>query len=51
MRIAVELLAKDRFDRSVLVGDTVTLDTLDEGMALLARTADRDSVHVSLVHE
>jgi threonine dehydrogenase-like Zn-dependent dehydrogenase len=51
MRIAVELLAKDRFDRSVLVGDTVTLETLDEGMALLARTADRDSVHVSLVHE
>jgi threonine dehydrogenase-like Zn-dependent dehydrogenase len=51
MRVAVDLLVGDRFDRSALVGDVVTLDTLDEGMALLARTApDRDSVHVSLVH-
>jgi threonine dehydrogenase-like Zn-dependent dehydrogenase len=50
MRVAVDLLTKGGFDRSVLVGDVVTLDTLDEGMALLARTADHDSVHVSLVH-
>jgi hypothetical protein len=35
----------------VLVGDVVTLDTLDEGIALLARSLPgRDSVHVSLVH-
>jgi len=51
MRVAVGLLTGGRFDRSVLVGDTVTLDTLDEGMALLARSVEgRDSVHVSLVH-
>lgn len=51
MRVAVDLLVGDRFDRRALVGDRVTLDTLDEGMALLARTIpDRDSVHVSLVH-
>jgi len=50
MRIAVDLLSKGVFDRSILAGDTVTLDTLDQGLAFLARTADRDSVHVSLVH-
>jgi threonine dehydrogenase-like Zn-dependent dehydrogenase len=51
MRVAVDLLVGDRFDRSALVGDVVTLDSLDEGMALLARTVpNRDSVHVSLVH-
>lgn len=51
MRAAVDLLASDRVDRSVLVGDIITLDSLDEGMALLARTLPgRDSVHVSLVH-
>lgn len=51
MRVAVDLVASGRFDRSVLVGDVVTLDTLDEGIALLARSLPgRDSVHVSLVH-
>jgi len=51
MRTAVDLLVSDRFDRRALVGDVVTLDTLDEGMALLARSAPgRDSVHVSLKH-
>ena len=51
MRSAVDLLTRGAFDRTALVGDVVTLDTLDEGMALLARSIeDRDSVHVSLVH-
>ncbi len=51
MRTAVDLLVSDRFNRAALVGDVVTLDTLDEGMALLARsTPGRDSVHVSLKH-
>ncbi|HEU5302466.1 MAG TPA: alcohol dehydrogenase catalytic domain-containing protein [Acidimicrobiia bacterium] len=51
MTVAVHLLAADRFDRSALVGDVVTLDTLDEGIGLLARAIPgRDSVHVSLVH-
>ena len=51
MTVAVDLLAADRFDRSALVGDVVTLDTLDEGIGLLARAIPgRDSVHVSLVH-
>lgn len=51
MAVAVELLAAGRFDRTALVGDTVTLDTLDEGIGLLARAIPgRDSVHVSLVH-
>lgn len=51
MRAAVDLLVSGRFPRDVLVGDTVGLDTLDEGMALLAREVPgRDSVHVSLVH-
>jgi len=51
MAVAVELLAAGRFDRAALVGDTVTLDNLDEGIGLLARAIPgRDSVHVSLVH-
>ncbi len=51
MRVAVDLVASNGFDRSVLVGDVVTLDTLDEGLELLARSLPgRDSVHVSLVH-
>jgi threonine dehydrogenase-like Zn-dependent dehydrogenase len=51
MRSAVDLLARGAFDRSALVGDVVSLDSLDEGMALLARAIEgRDSVHVSLVH-
>ncbi len=49
MRVAVELLVTGRVDRSVLVGDVVTLDTLGEGLDLLARRIEgRDSVHVSL---
>jgi threonine dehydrogenase-like Zn-dependent dehydrogenase len=49
MRAAVELLVSDRVDRSVMLGDMVTLDNLDEVMNLLARKIDgRDSVHVSL---
>jgi threonine dehydrogenase-like Zn-dependent dehydrogenase len=49
MRTAVELLVSGRVDRSVLVGDVVTLDTLGEGLDLLARRIEgRDSVHVSL---
>jgi threonine dehydrogenase-like Zn-dependent dehydrogenase len=49
MRIAVDLLVSGRVDRSVLVGDVVTLDTLGEGLDLLARRVEgRDSVHVSL---
>ncbi|MFA5884908.1 MAG: alcohol dehydrogenase catalytic domain-containing protein [Acidimicrobiia bacterium] len=49
MAAAVELLASDRVDRSVLVGDVVTLDDLDRGLALLARAVpDHDAVHVSL---
>jgi threonine dehydrogenase-like Zn-dependent dehydrogenase len=51
MTAAVDLWTSARADRSVLVGDVVTLDTLDEGMSLLARTSPgRDSVHVSLKH-
>ena len=51
MSAAVDLWTSARADRSVLVGDVVTLDTLDEGMALLGRQlAGRDSVHVSLKH-
>jgi threonine dehydrogenase-like Zn-dependent dehydrogenase len=49
MRAAVALLVSDRVDRSVLVGDVVTLDRLGEGLALLGREIEgRDSVHVSL---
>jgi hypothetical protein len=49
MRTAVDLLVSDRFDRRALVGDVVTLDTLGEGLDLLARRIDgRDTVHVSL---
>jgi hypothetical protein len=49
MRVAVDLLVTGRVDRSVLVGDVVTLDTLGEGLDLLARRIEgRDSVHVSL---
>lgn len=49
MRIAVDLLVSGRVDRSVMLGDVVTLDNLDEGMNLLARKIEgRDSVHVSL---
>jgi threonine dehydrogenase-like Zn-dependent dehydrogenase len=49
MRVAVDLLTSGRVDRSVLVGDVVTLDTLGEGLDLLARRIEgRDSVHVSL---
>ena len=49
MRTAVDLLVSGRVDRSVMVGDVVTLDTLTEGIDLLKRTiAGRDSVHVSL---
>lgn len=49
IRAAVALLTSDRVDRSVLVGDVVTLDTLGEGLALLGREIPgRDSVHVSL---
>lgn len=51
MTAAVDLWTSARADRSVLVGDVVTLDTLDEGMALLGRhLPGRDSVHVSLKH-
>lgn len=49
MRTAVDLLVSGRVDRTVMVGDVVTLDHLDEGLALLARQVEgRDSVHVSL---
>ena len=49
MRSAVALLVSDRVDRSVLVGDVVTLDRLGEGLALLGREVEgRDSVHVTL---
>lgn len=49
MRAAVDLLTSDRVDRSVLVGDVVTLDDLDRGLALLARAVPGyDTVHVSL---
>jgi hypothetical protein len=49
MRAAVELLTSDRVDRSVMVGDVVTLDDIDHGLALLARAVpDHDTVHVSL---
>jgi threonine dehydrogenase-like Zn-dependent dehydrogenase len=49
MQAAVDLLVSGRVDRSVMVGDVVTLDNLGEGLDLLARRIDgRDSVHVSL---
>jgi len=49
MRIAVDLLVSGRVDRSVMVGDVVTLDTLQEGLDLLARRVEgRDSLHVTL---
>ena len=49
MRAAVQLLTSDRVDRSILVGDVLDLDRIDEGLALLARSIPgRDSVHVSL---
>jgi threonine dehydrogenase-like Zn-dependent dehydrogenase len=50
MARAVALLVSGAVDRGPLVGETVTLDALDEGVALLARAADHDAVHVSLVH-
>ena len=49
MRSAVDLLTSNRIDRSVMVGDVVTLDELDRGLALLTRAVpDYDTVHVSL---
>lgn len=49
MRAAVDLLTSDRVNRDVLVGDVVTLDTIDRGLALLARSIpDHDAIHVSL---
>jgi threonine dehydrogenase-like Zn-dependent dehydrogenase len=49
MRSAVDLLTSDRVDRSVMVGEVVTLDDLDRGLALLTRSVpDYDTVHVSL---
>ena len=44
-----KLRTSDRIDRSVMVGDVVTLDDLDRGLALLTRAVpDYDTVHVSL---
>lgn len=49
MRAAVDLLTSERVNREVLVGDVVTLDTIDRSLALLARgVPDHDAVHVSL---
>jgi threonine dehydrogenase-like Zn-dependent dehydrogenase len=50
MARAVALLTSGAVDRGPLVGETITLDGLDDGVALLARAADHDAVHVSLVH-
>jgi threonine dehydrogenase-like Zn-dependent dehydrogenase len=50
MARAVALLVSGSVDRGPLVGETITLDALDEGVALLARAAEHDAVHVSLVH-
>lgn len=51
MRAAVAVLTSDDVDRVALLGETVTLDSLDDGLALLGRTdPTRDAVHVSLLH-
>ena len=46
MAVAVDLLAAGRFDRTALVGDTVTLDSLDEGIGLLARAIQHEIDHL-----
>ncbi|MEM7410942.1 MAG: zinc-binding dehydrogenase [Myxococcota bacterium] len=48
---AGDVLNSGRFPTATLVGETFTLDEIDEAMALLERTLpDRDAVRVGLVH-
>lgn len=50
MRAAGELLRDHKLPTEALLGDTLTLDELDEAMALLTRTGGRDSVRVAIRH-
>jgi hypothetical protein len=50
MRTAGELLREKRLPTRALRGEVLTLDELDEAMALVARTGDHDAVRVSLRH-
>jgi threonine dehydrogenase-like Zn-dependent dehydrogenase len=50
MRTAGELLREKRLPTRALRGEVLTLDEIDEAMALVARTGDRDVVRVSLRH-
>ncbi len=50
MRAAGELLRGRTLPTDALLGDTLTLDELDEAMALLTRADGRDSVRVAIQH-
>ena len=50
MREAVAILNSGEFPTGPLLGEVFGLDQIDEAMALLQRTADRDAVRVGLRH-
>jgi threonine dehydrogenase-like Zn-dependent dehydrogenase len=50
MRAAGELLRSKQLPTRALLGEVMTLDDLDEAMALVSRTAGRDAVRVSVKH-
>jgi len=50
MRTAGELLRGKRLPTGALRGEVLTLDDIDDALALVARTGDRDAVRVSLKH-
>ncbi len=51
MRRAAALLNGGKIPTQQLLGEVLTLDQLDEAMALLQRKADRDAIRVSLRHD
>ena len=50
MEEAVAILNTGEFPTGLLLGDVLGIDEIDEAMAMLQRTADRDAVRVGLRH-
>ncbi len=50
MRAAGQFLRDRRLPTRALLGEVMTLDDIDEAMAVLSRTAGRDAVRVSIKH-
>jgi threonine dehydrogenase-like Zn-dependent dehydrogenase len=50
MRAAGEMLREHRLPTAALLGEVLTLDDLDEAMALLTRADGRDAIRVSIRH-